>query len=241
MQYLFLSLLAGILTVASPCVLPLLPVVLGGSVSEKSWRTPFVIISSMSISIIIFTLLLKVSTIFLNVDSYFWLKLSGALVVMVGVSMTFPQLWDYISTKTGFVKKSHELQNTSIAKEGLSRNILLGTSLGPIFSSCSPTYGIIIATVLPTSFPIGLLNIIVYVFGLAVTLGAIAVGGQRVVKKMSWLSKSEGKFRRVIGIVFIIVGILIFTGLIRDLETWWASSDFNFIGFEIDQVQKIKK
>ncbi|HMS24880.1 MAG TPA: cytochrome c biogenesis protein CcdA [Acidimicrobiia bacterium] len=240
MEYLLLSFFAGMLTVASPCVLPLLPVVLGGSAIEKSWRTPSTIIASVGLSIIAFTLLLKVSTIFLGVDDDFWLKISGVLISVVGLSMAYPKLWDYVSIKFGFVEKSHELQNKSIQKKGILRNILLGVSLGPIFSSCSPTYGIILATVLPSNFAVGLLNIVVYDLGLVFILGLIALGGQRVIQKLSWVSNSDGLFRRGIGFMLVLVGLLIATGLIRDLETWWAGSDFNFIQFEIDRVQNIK-
>jgi cytochrome c biogenesis protein CcdA len=240
MEYILLSLFAGILTVASPCVLPLLPVVLASSAAEKSRRTPIIIIASLSISIVVFTLLLKVSTVFIGVDETFWLKLSGLLILAVGLSMLFPKVWDYISLKLKFIEKSHELQNKSLEKKGILRNILLGVSLGPIFSSCSPTYGIILGTVLPNSFAVGLLNLIVFALGLAIVLFAIAFGGQWVLKRLTWASKSDGWFRKFVGIFLVLIGILIATGLIRDLEIWWASSDFNFIGFEVDQVKKIQ-
>ncbi|USN58208.1 MAG: hypothetical protein H6767_08005 [Candidatus Peribacteria bacterium] len=42
-------------------------------------------------------------------------------------------------------------------------SILVGISLGPVFSSCSPTYAIILAVILPTSFLFGLVNLFAYV------------------------------------------------------------------------------
>ena len=241
MQYVFLSFIAGLLTIVSPCVLPLLPVVLAESSTEKNWKTPFVIIASMAVSIFAFTLLLKVSTVFLDVNESIWQNTSGVLIVIVGAALVFPNIWTFISMKIGLLKKTHELQNASLKKTGVIRNILLGASLGPIFTSCSPTYGIILATVFPSSYTVGLLNLFVYVFGLALILGAIAIGGQRVIKKISWASKSDGWFKKSLGVLLIILGVLIATGLIRDLETWWASSSFNFNDFEIDKIREIRK
>ena len=64
------SLVAGLLTVLAPCVLPLLPVILGGSMVREErdrWR-PFIIAGSLVASLILFTLLLKASTVLIGVD-----------------------------------------------------------------------------------------------------------------------------------------------------------------------------
>lgn len=66
----FLSLLAGALTVLAPCVLPLLPVVIAGTAEDSRNKfAPLVIIGSLGLSIILFTLALKVSTVFIAVPS----------------------------------------------------------------------------------------------------------------------------------------------------------------------------
>ena len=56
------SFLAGILTVAAPCVLPLLPVIVGGSLMDEHRSRPLIIAVSLALSVILFTLLLKVFT-----------------------------------------------------------------------------------------------------------------------------------------------------------------------------------
>ena len=52
---------------------------------------------------------------------------------------------------------------------------MVGLSLGPVFSSCSPTYAIILAVILPASFLTGLLNLFAYVLGLSIALLVIAL------------------------------------------------------------------
>jgi len=62
MLFLLLSFLAGVLTILAPCVLPVLPVIIGGSLSTTKGEKyrPYVIAASLAASIIGFTLLLKV-------------------------------------------------------------------------------------------------------------------------------------------------------------------------------------
>ena len=69
MTLLIISSIAGILTVLAPCILPLLPVIVGRSITDStlSKRRLFVVVVSLGLSIILFTLLLKVSTLFIDI------------------------------------------------------------------------------------------------------------------------------------------------------------------------------
>lgn len=71
MEYLLVSFIAGILTVMAPCVFTLLPVILGGSLTGTSWKKPATIIASLSISIFVFTLILKASTALIDIHPDF--------------------------------------------------------------------------------------------------------------------------------------------------------------------------
>lgn len=93
-------------------------------------------------------------------------------------------------------------------------------ALGPVFTSCSPLYGYVIVTVLPADLAQGLLLLVVYAAGLCLTLLAIALLGQRAVRGARWAADPHGWFRRGIGAVFIVVGLLVLTGVMKDLETW---------------------
>jgi cytochrome c biogenesis protein CcdA len=66
-----ISFIAGILTILAPCVLPLLPIIIGGSLEEKSIRRPIIITLSLAASIVVFTLILKVSTAFIDIPQDF--------------------------------------------------------------------------------------------------------------------------------------------------------------------------
>ena len=68
----FVSFIAGILTILAPCVLPVLPVILAGSLTEKEKWYPYLVTLSLALSIVVFTVLLKASTAFIDIPSSFW-------------------------------------------------------------------------------------------------------------------------------------------------------------------------
>ena len=78
----FSSFVAGMLTILAPCILTLLPVIIGSTASSKDPSKPFIVTASLGVSIVIFTLLLKASTIFISVPPYFWNYLSGGIVLL---------------------------------------------------------------------------------------------------------------------------------------------------------------
>lgn len=106
-----LSFIAGLLTALAPCVLPLLPIILGGSLSgdkKDKWR-PYIITASLAASLILFTLLLKASTVFIGINPRVWTIGSGLLVMLLGFFMLFPDLWVQIIGRLGIEHRSQGL------------------------------------------------------------------------------------------------------------------------------------
>lgn len=230
MELALLSLLAGMLTVLSPCILPLLPVILTGSLTDKSKAAPLVIIGSSVVSIIAFTLLLKGTAVFIGVPLSFWLAFSGILVSLIGLTMVFPQIWERLAQTLRLQQRTGKLTARANSSSGHSKNVLLGLSLGPVFTSCSPTYGIVVATVLPVNFSLGTVYVTAYALGLAAVLVAITLGGQKVIHRLNWFTRPG--FRKTLGVVLIIVGLAIATGIIKELEIWLVGTGFDLTRFE---------
>lgn len=236
MAFLLVSFLGGVLTILSPCVLPLLPIIIGGSISNQegkhdTWR-PVIIAGSLSLSIVLFTLLLKASTALIAVPPRTWSVVSGSLVVALGLVTVFPKIWETLANRLKLSNTSNQLLAKSSQQRSWVGAVLVGLSLGPVFSSCSPAYALILATVLPQSFLVGTLNLIVYAIGLSLVLLLIAVFGQRLVKRLQWAANPEGWFKRVIGVLFIVVGVLILTGVDKKIETALVEQGFGVTTFE---------
>lgn len=217
MELLIVSFIAGVLTILAPCILPLLPVIIGGSATgAKSLRAPLIITISLALSVVIFTLLLKASTALLGVPTLVWQIISGVLILVFGLQMAWPSWWEKLAVKLNL--SSNRLLGKASQQKGISREILMGAALGPVFSSCSPTYALIVASVLPASFGQGLTYLVAYAVGLSVMLLLVALLGQQFVSKLGWASNPHGWFKRTIGLLFIIVGLGIIFGLDKQLQ-----------------------
>jgi len=218
MTFLVVSFLAGVLTVLAPCVLPLLPVVVGSSASTRNRSTPYIVVGSLAISVILFTYLLKVSTAFITVPPQVWTYLSGGIIALFGITLLFPALWERVPGLAKLSSRSNKMMGAGFQKKSFWGDVLIGAALGPVFSTCSPTYFVILASVLPVSFALGTAYILTYVLGLSLILLLIAFLGQGFADRLSEVSDSRGYLKRGIGVLFVVLGFLIATGYEKWLE-----------------------
>jgi cytochrome c-type biogenesis protein len=243
MSLLFVSFIAGVLTVLAPCILPLLPVIIGRSLTQTNdtekgsqirRNTPLIVCLSLALSIFIFTFLLKVSTVFIDIPQDFWKYLSAAILVFFGVFGLLGDSWATIMNKIGLAKKSNMLLGSGLQKKSLKGDIIMGAALGPVFSTCSPTYFIILATVLPTNFGTGIVYLLAYIAGLCLVLFGVSVLGQKFVKKLNILANPNGLFKKSISILFIFIGIFIATGADKKLQTTILDAGF----FDVTKIEQ---
>jgi len=217
------AVLAGILTTLAPCVLPLLPVIVGGSVSnlgQKSLNRALVICASLGASVVVFTLILKATTLLIDIPNLFWQWFSGLILISLGLFAAIPTIWERTAMRFALQSRSSPLLAKARGRDGTAGAVLTGAALGPVFTSCSPLYAYVIVTVLPASFGEGIVLLVAYAVGLCGTLLAIALLGQRLIKKIGWAADPAGKFRKSLGWIFIIVGLVIITGLDKEIQTW---------------------
>lgn len=236
MTLLIVSFLAGILTVLAPCVLPLLPVVLAGSVAEtKNVKRPIVIIAALSISVFAFTLLLKGSTALIGASPTFWNYVSATILALFGLTLIFPETWAKLVSKIpGHNKPDRWVMKGYGEHSSFWTDVIVGASLGPVFTTCSPTFFVILATVLPQSFALGIIDLLAYIIGLALALLLIAWIGQKLIDKLGWALNPNGWFRKTLGVIFIVLAVLILFGYDKKIEAQILSSGF----FDVTNVEQ---
>ena len=216
------SFIAGFLTILAPCILPLLPVTLGGAVADAhNRRRPFIIIASLSVSVFVFTLLLKGSTALLDVSPSVWTYLSAIILGIYGLSLMFPYSWAKLMLKM----PGHTAGERAVS-DSRSSAVIVGLALGPVFTTCSPTFFLILATVLPQSFAAGIIDLVAYVVGLALALLLVSWIGQKLVTKLEWTINPTGWFRRTLGVLFALIAVCIAVGLDKKIETSILQSGF---------------
>lgn len=245
MAFLVVSFIAGVLTVLAPCILPLLPVVVGSALtpgradgqatSGRSKWTPYVVVGSLSFSVITFTYLLKASTVFIMVPPQFWSWLSGGILGAFGLTLLFPGVWERIPGLAWLQSSSNQLMGKGYQEKSLWGDVLIGAALGPIFASCSPTYFVILASVLPVSYALGTAYLLAYVLGLALVLLLIALLGQRFADSLTGFSDPRGLLKRSIGALFILVGLLIVSGYDKKFQIAILDSGY----FDITKVEQL--
>jgi cytochrome c-type biogenesis protein len=74
------------------------------------------------------------------------------MIIALGIITIFPNLWKSVTSKFKLSDNSNKLLNKSHEKKGMMKYVFMGFALGPVFSSCSPTYALILAIVLPAGF-----------------------------------------------------------------------------------------
>ncbi len=227
------SFLAGALTILAPCVLPLLPVIIGSTAGSKNPWKPFIVTTSLALSIVVFTLLLKATSLLIDIPQFFWTSISGGIVLLFGLFLLIPDLWEKIAMKLNLGQKSQIILSKSGTGESIGSSILIGAALGPVFSSCSPTYFVILATVLPVNFTAGLVYLLVYALGLMITLGTIGYFGQKIIIKLKWAANPEGWFKKTMGFLLIIVGLAVITGFEKKIELAILNA-----GFGVTEIEK---
>jgi cytochrome c biogenesis protein CcdA/thiol-disulfide isomerase/thioredoxin len=205
-----IGLVGGIITGLSPCVLPVLPVVLlgGGSAgpdtgpdAESARRRPYLVVLGLTLSFAVFTLFgsLILASLHLPDDAIRWLGL--ALLVLVGLGLLVPPLGHLIE------RPFYRFPQRAL---GTGRNgFLLGIALGAVFVPCAgPVLAAI--TVAGATGHIGLRTVgltLGFAVGTAIPLLAFALAGRGLTQRLGAFRRHQGAFRAVSGAVVIVLAV----------------------------------
>jgi cytochrome c biogenesis protein CcdA len=155
-------------------------------------------------------------------------------LIVFGVALLFPDLWERIPGLSKLSRNSNVLVGQGYEKKSLWGDVLIGAALGPVFSTCSPTYFVILATVLPASFIEGLLYLVSYTLGLALVLLLIGLIGQRLASGLAWAADPRGWFKRLLGVLFLLVGFFVAAGYDKTLQLKILDAGF----FDVTKIEQ---
>lgn len=220
MILLITSFLAGVLTVLAPCVVAILPALLARSVDGKRSHSPYIVIGSLAASVFIFSILLKSTTLLIDIPTGVWTSISGGIIAIFGIVLLWPGLWDAVAVKLGFGLAAQKKLAGASTRRGAWGDVVIGASLGPVFSACSPTYALIVASILPATPLQGVIYLLSYIAGLSLVLGMIAVFGRALVRRLGWGLNPESVFRRTLGALLVVLGLVIMFGIDKDILAW---------------------
>jgi cytochrome c biogenesis protein CcdA len=208
---LVLALLAGIVTVAAPCTLPMLPILLGASVGQTGKVRPALIALGFVISFSATALTLSAITHVFDFDPNHLRTAAAILLLALGLLMIWPAPFEWFSVRLSGLTTSAAGSAASRQRniDGNIGGFVLGTTLGLVWTPCAgPVLGSIltvVATSNDTAWASALL--VVYAIGAAIPMLAIAYGGQAVTTRVRSIAKISPKLQQGFGVVVIAFAI----------------------------------
>jgi len=200
MLNLVLALLAGVITIAAPCTLPMLPILLGASVGQTSKARPVMIAAGFVLSFSVVALALSAITRAFDFDPNVLRSAAAILLAGFGLLMLWPAPFERLMSRVG------GLTGVSVAaNQGVLGGFVLGTTLGLVWTPCAgPVLGSIL-TVIATSKDTAWAGtlLVTYAIGAAIPMLAIAYGGQAVTTRVRSFARIAPRLQQGFGVVVI--------------------------------------
>jgi cytochrome c-type biogenesis protein len=200
---LILALLAGVVTVAAPCTLPMLPILLGASVGQTGKARPAMIALGFVISFSAAALALSAITRIFDFDPNVLRTAAAILLLGFGLLMIWPVPFEWLSIRLNGIAGS-SAGNAAI-RQGNVGGFVLGTTLGLVWTPCAgPVLGLILTVVATSKDAVWASTLlVVYAIGAAIPMLAIAYGGQAVTTRVRSIARISPKLQQGFGVVVI--------------------------------------
>lgn len=201
--------LAGIATVLSPCILPVLPAILSASASGGKGR-PLGVILGLITSFVFFTLALTTLVQSVGLSANVLRYIAIAIIGFFGLVLLIPSLSEKFAMLTdGLANFGTRLQaRASSQRSGFLSGLIIGAALGLVWTPCAGPILAAITTLVATqkvTFEVVLLTV-AYSLGAALPLLIIAYGGQRALSVPS-IAKHAERIRQVFGILMVLTAL----------------------------------
>jgi len=213
--------LAGVVTVLSPCILPVLPVILSGAGGGKA--RPWGIITGFTLSFTVFTLTLStlVKAFGLDPDLLRWV--AAGLILVFGLVLVVPVLKDaFLTWTTALVNRGASGVKPGKPAGGYWSGVVLGLGLGLVWTPCvGPIMASVISLALSQSVDSASVFItLAYALGTSVPLLVIMQGGRTLLTRLPWLTRHSSTIQRGFGVLMLATALALFTGADRAFSTW---------------------
>ncbi|MEO3998753.1 cytochrome c biogenesis CcdA family protein [Mesorhizobium sp. CAU 1732] len=233
---LLLAFCAGVVTVLSPCVLPLLPVILAATVEQGRWR-PWGVLFGFTASFVAVTLFLTmlVQSAGLSPDAV--RTFSGLVLLACGALLAIPAAGHAFEMRAGAISTIAARVPDS---GGFLGGSVLGASLGLVWTPCvGPIMASVISLALNQAVTGGAFaTALAYALGTALPMGAVIFGGRALVLRIPALYRNTNRIRIFFGLLVVIAALFILTGVDRSIQTalleWFPEWENTLTGWEPD-------
>lgn len=217
-----LSLAAGMLSTLSPCVLPLLPLLLGTAVAAHRLG-PVALAGGLALSFAGIGLLLATFGVALDLDPGVFRSLAAVLLMIFGVLLLSERLQQGFATLTAGLSNVGNGLLLKMRVDGLPGQFLLGLLLGLVWTPCTgPTLGAVV-TLASQGKDLAQVTLSLALFGIGAGLPLIALGlaSRQAIGRMRGRLLKAGMFgKQALGGLLLAFGLLILSGADKLFEAW---------------------
>jgi cytochrome c biogenesis protein CcdA len=216
-----LALLAGILSILSPCVLPLVPVVLTGAVAEHRFA-PLALAAGVALSFTAIGLFVATIGFSIGLDMTVFRTFAAMLLIIVGAVLLVPRLQVGFATAAGPVSNWTQSRFSGLSTSGISGQFGVGLLLGAVWTPCvGPTLGA--ASVMAARGEnLGMVTLTMLAFGIGAALPLLLLSTLSREALLRWrgrmMSTASG-LKMALGVLLILAGAMTLTGFDRTLQT----------------------
>ena len=217
-----LGFVAGLLSTLSPCVLPLLPILIATALGQHR-RGPMALAAGLMLSFTLVGTFIATLGSAIGLDAGVLRKAAAVLLVVFGALLLSRRAQVWFAQATARAGAAGDGLLARIAGTGWSGQFMLGLGLGLVWSPCvGPTLGAA-STLAAQGRHLSQIALLMLLFGLGaatplLVLGSVSQGAVRHWGHQMMMAGQRGRW--LLGGVLIAVGLGVATGWDRDAETW---------------------
>lgn len=216
-----LSFLAGVLSTLSPCVLPLIPILMGSAASSHRYGT-FALVGGLMLSFTLIGVGLGSLGGSIGLEQDTLRTVGGALLIVFGAVLFSSRLQEHFSAAVGRLGVGQGLL-ARFNLSGLHGQFLLGLLLGIVWSPCiGPTLGVAI-TLASQGQALAQVTAVMLIFSLGAGLPLLAIGmlsRQAMGKWRGRMMEAGQKAKKIFGAALLLIGVLVLSGADKGFEKW---------------------
>lgn len=226
-----LALLAGLLTIASPCILPVMPILLGNSIGPTNRRRPLFIVAGFILTFASFALLLGAVSSTVTVAQAALRNVAIVLLALSGLMRLWPRPYDWLMARVE--QPLQRLGARGGNGGGNAGGFVLGMSLGAVWTPCAGPVlaSILVLVVKAQDVGWSALLLVLYAIGAGIPMLAIIYGGHYVTRHVRRVARFAPALQKLFGLLVVLTAIAIYFQYDVLAYTWIASAYPNLKGF----------
>lgn len=201
-----LAFLEGLALIASPCILPILPIILSGSLAG-SVKRPVGIIIGFIIVFALFTFFSRQLVLYTGIDLGLIRHISYGLLILFGIVM----LSTYLTEKFNIFAQRLTSVGSNIAvlndqEGGFLSGVLFGSLIAVIWTPCAGPIlaAVIVQTVIQQTSIASFFTVLAFGLGAAIPMFLIALFGRRIMAKATFVKSHTTVIRKLLGAIIIL-------------------------------------